>query len=152
MHLISICHWHEEKIKVKNEPLICEENITTPQKKKKKMFQILQTANATNMCDSTFKSKQTLKDHITSTHEEKKPFVCNICNTSFTQLVNLYSHVPSVYEGKKQFNCDTCCASFARKEQLNKHIEAVHEEKKPFKCNICNVSFSQKGSINCISS
>ena len=38
-----------------------------------------------DICDSPFKSEGTLKKHIGSVHEGKKPFKCNKCESGFSQ-------------------------------------------------------------------
>ena len=43
-------------------------------------------------------------------------------------------HVESVHEEKKPYNCDICDYSFSRKGNMNKHVESVHGEKNPSKC------------------
>ena len=68
-----------------------------------------------------------MQEHISSVHENIRPFKCDICNESL--------------HSKKQFQCEICGIDFTSRESLKRHIEAVHEEKKPFKCNICHKSF-----------
>jgi hypothetical protein len=49
-----------------------------------------------------------MKKHIESVHERKKPLKSDICDYSFSQKQDTNKHVASVYEGKKPFKCDIC--------------------------------------------
>ena len=111
---------HGEKIRSKNEPLICEENFQEPKLAERNVSDHL-VANCLkcNICDFPFNTKQYLKDHIRYVHEGKKSLKCNVCDANFTRKVVLARHVESVHDGKKPFKCDTCGASFTSKETLN---------------------------------
>ena len=113
---------HGEKIEVKVESPICEENLQESQNSKTKF------------------SYQPV-------HGKEKPFKGNECYVSFTKTSNLKNHMESVQKGKKPFNCDFCDKILSQKQYLSRHIESVHEGKKPFKCNICVTSFSIKGTL-----
>ena len=113
---------HGEKIEVKVESPLCEENLKDSQiNKGKKPFKC-------SICDSSFSQKGTLKRHMASVHEEKKPFKCPTCDAGFAQKGKLIRHLESVHELKKPFKCPTCDASFAQKSQLKKHLTSVHKE------------------------
>ena len=71
-----------------------------------------------------------LIQHVSTTHEKKKPFKCDICDYICSQKSDMKRHVKSVHEGKRPFKCDICNASFAQKEKLKSHILSVHEGKK----------------------
>ena len=58
------------------------------------------------MCDYSCKRKGSMKVHVSSVHEEKKPFKCEICHHTCSQKGHLKKHVDSVHEGKKPFKCD----------------------------------------------
>ena len=92
-------------------------------------------------------SEGSLKMHIDTVHEGKKPYKCSLCDNSFSQKSNLKMHIDSVHEGKKPYKCSLCGNSFSRKEHLKIHIDSVHEGKKPYKCSFCEKSFSHKGSL-----
>jgi hypothetical protein len=42
-----------------------------------------------------------LSGHITSIHEEKKPFNCDICDLMFSRKPNLNAHIARVHAGVK---------------------------------------------------
>ena len=67
-----------------------------------------------------------LKIHISSVHEEEKPFKCGICQASFSAKGDMNRHISSVHEKKKPFNCGVCQASFSTKGDMNRHISSVH--------------------------
>ena len=60
-----------------------------------------------HFCDKSFSDKSNLNKHVTTVHEEKKPFKCNICDAGF------------VSEG------DFCVSSFTKKNNLKNHVEVV---------------------------
>ena len=110
LHL-SLVHGEKIEVKmVKNEPIVCDENFLVSKTK-----HVVDKHLKCQICDSSFKSRRSLRSHITSVHEEQKPFKCDICDASFTS-----------------------------KQSLNVHIASVHEGKKPFKCNICDYACSNK--------
>ena len=77
---------HGEKIQVKIESQISEENIEEPQNSKQVFSDhVVDTGLKCNTCYSTFKTKRNLKSHIVSVHEGKKPFKCIICDTSLRE-------------------------------------------------------------------
>ena len=138
---------HGEEIKVKKDQLIKEEKFEEVQQSEKELsYPITPVKDKSFQCDkcnSFFKSKQNLKRHIASVHEEKKSFKCDICDYSCSQKGDLNKHVASVHEGKKPFQCNICSVNFALNAKLKEHIASVHEGKKPFQCSICDSSFSR---------
>ena len=100
---------HGEKIEVKVESPICEENLHESQ-----------------ISGTKFSYEEV--------HEKEKSFKCNVCYVRFTRTSSLKHHMNSVHEGKKPFQCNTCDAKYARNFRLKEHMESVHEGKKPFLC------------------
>jgi uncharacterized UBP type Zn finger protein len=47
--------------------------------------------------------------------------------------ISLKVHIESVDEGKKPFKCYLCDSAFSFRDSLNMHIASVHEKKKPLK-------------------
>ena len=78
---------HGEKIEVKNEPLVCEDNLKEPQMNKvvDKTFKCMEC----KICEAVFRQKGALKTHIASVHDSKKPFKCKICDSCFVTKQNL---------------------------------------------------------------
>ena len=77
--------------------------------------------NEHSIYDAAFSQKGSLKMHIESVHEAKKPFLCNDCVL-----------ILSVHEGKEPFVRNDCGKTFSQPQNLNLHIESVHEGRKPF--------------------
>ena len=100
-----------------------------------------------DICNSVFKHKRTLKSHIASIHERRKPFQCNTCHSSFQDNCSLKRHIASVHDKIKPFQCNICDSSFAEKNKLERHIASVHERRKSFQCKTCNTSFAEKSKL-----
>ena len=60
-------------------------------------------------------------------------YVCEICGKRFSQNHKIKIHVTSVHENNKPFKCEICDYSFSQKITMKKHVTLVHEEKKPIK-------------------
>ena len=69
-------------------------------------------------------------------------FQCKICDAFFKEMGTLKRHITSVHEGKKPFECEICSKRFSVRNEIEKHTSSVHEEKKPFKCEICDYRIS----------
>ena len=80
-------------------------------------------------CNYFFKTKETLKRHITSVHEGKKPFKCDICTRNFARNAHLLLHVASIHEKIKQHMCTVCGEFFSLANYLKRHVQKVHEGK-----------------------
>ena len=70
--------------------------------------------------------------------------VCKLCDSSFATKQSLKKHIESLHEGKKPFECSICNAKIAQKGHLNYHILYVHGEKKHFQCSQCGSEFKHK--------
>ena len=104
LHLSLI---HGEKMTVKVEPPITEENIQELRTSEQVFSDhVVDTGLKCNTCYSIFKTKQNLNRHVTSVHEEKKPFKCKICDAIFSSKQGMTRHIDSVHEGKKPFKCN----------------------------------------------
>ena len=68
-----------------------------------------------------------LRNHISTVHEKKKPFLCTLCGNSYPSDHYLKSHIKSVHEGERRFKCPQCDAKFSQKSGVRTHIECVHE-------------------------
>ena len=90
---------HGEKIEIKVESPICEENLQESQISEKK-----------------FSYKPV--------HEKEKAFKCNVCYASFAQNRDLKGHTASVHEGNKPFQCNICDVKFTLKSSWKNHKES----------------------------
>ena len=119
-------------------------------------------------CGKTFKTKQSMKQHIRNCHEADKE--CEECNKNFTGKRKWLNHkhvhqnikctvcnlqLPknsrSTHKCKsKEYLCSTCGFKALRKFNLNKHIETHSREPKPKKqheCVHCKQKFQQIGHL-----
>jgi uncharacterized Zn-finger protein len=58
----------------------------------------------------------TLRKHVESVHEGKKPFQCNICVASFSQKGHMNRHFESVMNRRSLFNATSVMQAFLKKE------------------------------------
>ena len=83
------------------------------------------------MSDKATRFKRSIshfKRHISTVHEENKPFSCDSCNKKFGHKCDLKRHVASYHEEDKQsFLCNTCGQSFKTGIKLKQHFESVHK-------------------------
>ena len=118
---------HGEKIKLKSEPQDSKENHQEFQRSENNCSDLeVVTSLKCDVCDSFFKTKKNLKEHISPVHEGKKPFKCEICETCFTEKRTLKNHIASVHGEKRPFHCNIC--------------DAVFTEKKKHECTHCHSS------------
>ena len=92
---------HGEKIEVKKEPGNFQEKFQEPQIREKEFSDPVMDKHKCEICNTPFKKKESLKNHIASVHERKKPFKCSICDVSFTSKQNMSKHISSVHQGMK---------------------------------------------------
>ena len=80
-------------------------------------------------CDNKHKHKSTLKSHIDTVHEGKKPvFKCDQCNKQYSHKPHLNHHIARVHDGRK-YECDKCNKQYSSKMCLKRHKSAIHEGK-----------------------
>ena len=125
-------------------------------------------------CNSMFKTKQTLRQHMVYKHSGKV-WKCDICNKTFNQSGTLATHKLlhtgftikcdvcdskfrnnydlKVHESRyhyenleKKHVCTTCNKSFFKKSRLNEHL-VIHTGEKPYKCNACGKGFSLRDNM-----
>ena len=88
---VSLVHGRKMKIKQKN----FEEN---PKVENSHSNEVMDESLKCDICDSPFKSEGSLKKHIGSVHEWKKPFKCNKCESGFSKKSSLNTHIRSVHD------------------------------------------------------
>ena len=85
-------------------------------------------------CDSIFKEKRNLMQHMKTRHGLKK-FKCNFCDYRSNDRKTLKGHENNKHK-HELFKCLQCEYRSARKDMLKRHIRAIHEEKN-IKCDQC---------------
>ena len=85
---------HNETVEIKEKT--ARSTLKKPNVKRRK-----KSANICEICCKTFSGMGSLKIHIASIHEGKKPFKCNFCDSCFSHKGNMNQHIASIHEGKK---------------------------------------------------
>ena len=89
-----------------------------------------------NICQSTFKHKSYLSQHIKSVHL-KETYQCELCDYQATQNGGLSIHVKNVHQKSEIINC-TECNKFMQKISLKQHMQIFHSgEQTLYNCNVC---------------
>ena len=68
-----------------------------------------------------------LKNHIKSFHEGKKPFKCATCYQAFSQRSSLKTHFKVHYHEIQCYKCKFCDNNFLQSNSLQSHIKTAHE-------------------------
>ena len=85
-------------------------------------------------CNSIFKEKRNLLQHMKNRHGLKK-FECNFCNYRSNDRKTLKRHEDNKHK-HELFKCLQCEYRSARKDMLKRHMQAIHVEKN-IKCDQC---------------
>ena len=85
-------------------------------------------------CDSTFREKKNLQQHLKNRHGFKK-FKCNFCDYRSDDQSNIKRHEQTVHENEL-FTCEQCEYTTPRKDKLLRHHRSMHVEKN-IKCELC---------------
>ena len=80
------------------------------------------------MCNYCCSPKSSMKIHMTSVHENKKPHKCLICDYNYSRKGDLKQHVESIHENKKPHKCSICEKMFSRMYRLSSHLKSIHEK------------------------
>ena len=88
-----------------------------------------------NECDSSFKEKKNLIQHMRKRHGLKR-YKCSFCNDRFDIRKSLSRHEKQKHENEL-FKCEQCEYSSPRKDRLRQHIRSQHLENK-IKCDQCD--------------
>ena len=88
-----------------------------------------------NECDSSFREKKNLQQHMRKRHGLKK-YKCSHCNDRFDNRSSVSKHEKQKH-GNELFHCEHCEYSSPRKDRLRQHIRSKHMEKN-IKCDQCD--------------
>ena len=100
------------------------------------------------LCNRTFKTAKTLKEHITSIHEDLD---CDYCGKLFLKAWPLKIHVFVQHEGHKDVRCDICEIFFINFSHFKTHMKELHPEdsissigNKKVNCQFCEKTFKSE--------
>ena len=80
-----------------------------------------------NLCENTFTSKGTLKQHQIDVHDKIRQ-ECEICKITFVTRY-FKRHMRDVHlDDMKAFPCNSCENKFTTKSTLKQHVKVVHEK------------------------
>ena len=85
-------------------------------------------------CDSTFREKKNLQQHLKNRHGFKK-FKCNFCHFHSDDQSHLKRHEETVHKNEL-FTCEQCEYTTPRKDKLLRHTRTNHVDKN-IKCELC---------------
>src|SRR5690242_12914485 len=133
-------------------------------------------ANRCQICQKTFKSKNTLRGHLTThadprfkctdcgagffrksylrTHRlvkhgdgEKKEFVCKICPKTYTNHQSFQNHQRTHnLRNENAFSCKLCDKKFSSDCGLQKHQQVVHDQQR-LRCFQCLQTFTHRHNL-----
>ncbi|RUS80445.1 hypothetical protein EGW08_011814 [Elysia chlorotica] len=90
-----------------------------------------------SQCDESFRKKTHLKKHE-QMHEAQKPIQCSDCRCTFTDESALKEHIMVKHAGDRPYKCDLCTASYAKRSELKKHLAVTHREDRLYPCPYCD--------------
>lgn len=103
-----------------------------------------------NLCGKILSTRNTLKAHIGTVHEENRLFACTICPKSFAMKNCLQKHIKKVHLKSKEFKCNICQVFVSQASYLKRHKEMMHPPdgiKIKYPCDVCNQMFSTPHSL-----
>jgi len=105
------------------------------------------------ICQTTFKKRKNLAEHIRFVHEKEKNFCCEFCPKKFARSAALKTHIADIHEQSGDFACRFCAKRYFNLRDFEVH-EKKHTGEKPFKCATCGTGWSsymaKKSEYKCI--
>ncbi|XP_071757750.2 uncharacterized protein LOC139913594 [Centroberyx gerrardi] len=97
------------------------------------------------ICLTVFKSQEGLRDHLSTTHFEKKFYECDLCKRVFTDLKVCEWHVEWHKRTLGNFVCESCGRIFSLQKSLTRHRnKKCHRS---YNCTDCTKSFTRKNAL-----
>ena len=98
------------------------------------------------ICKKGFRKAEFIPLHIAAVHDGLKNFKCDQCDKSFKYPGTLRGHMKTIHQGKKPaaIPCDICDKLFASKKTLKEHVQFIHEKKPIAVCPHCNKGYGTR--------
>ena len=97
-----------------------------------------------DLCQKSFKSKESRQNHVSFVHLKVKNRVCKFCGKAFASRYHLERHMRNVHQKVLKYKCNHCGKVFGLKTNMRQHIRAVHLGIKPYECDFCFKRFASK--------
>lgn len=98
-------------------------------------------------CTKVFQSLKALKNHVRKAHFNHHRFSCSECGQGTEALGPMLIHISTHHGGDKNEQCDLCGKMFAIKEQVKRHKEECGKGK-VFTCQYCETRFKSEAYLD----
>lgn len=99
------------------------------------------------ICKKNLTSRDSLRNHMKSTHNLNNKFKCNLCRAYFTQESALQNH-HAVHDKGVQLPCNFCERIYSRKDTLKRHMVRKHNIAGKNYCSLCVRIFATENELD----
>ena len=98
-------------------------------------------------CDSMFKTKGELDNHLKSVHKDMKNFACKKCTEKYQTRDALIAH-EKIHNVVEHYQCEKCYSMFKTKGELDNHSKTVHKAMRNFACKKCTQKYQTRDALD----